>query len=794
MVRFFCLFFCLLLSFPFRSDASDAIWSDTLSVSVGSDECRNPVVAVTGDTIWVAWETDRNGNWDIYARFYTDGSLSPSLKMTESDSSDLAPVLVAGGSGRLWFVWESKHSGLWKVYARILGGPTMTEAYPSLADTVGSLNPTAAVDRLNRLWIVWQSPGSMSLDSADVYGKYFDGVEWTGPFNITQHPANDGFPKVAADSAGNVWVVWQSDRTGGEDILATYFDGSAWLDPPIHVASGPSGDFTPQITVDSRGRVWFAWMSNFNIFTRYYDGQLSAVFQVTVGYFMHQSPRIVGDGSSNLWVVWTKQEDHGNIYARYYDGESWSTYDLAAAFEGDDRSPALAVDRRDNLWQVWDHDGKILGRYANIPPSPPASGFEPAEGTQVREQQPTIRWDSADEPTELMHYVVQLDDGDFETGGDFQYITEDGVTWCQVQDSLADNTHWFYRIQTVDPTELGSPWSEIQDFYVDLFAEPPHPPKNFTIVGLIDGEVKVAAPDFVWSYGGDNDPLDTAEETRYEVQIDNELCWCIDVTILGTAPGDTSAKSIHLEENKTYYARVQAIVDGEGLPSEWSDTLSFWINAENSAPTVEVLRPNGGEVWSGTDSIQWTATDLDDNPSTLTISIELSPDGGRSWESLPELDAAGDPISVNDGAYLWSIPRTLRGRNFLIQVTATDPQNEPSSDSSDGPFILSSMALDCQPRLFSPNGDGHNDEVTISFDLTEDSDVTVKVYDLAGRLVRLLKGNERVSVSDGQNSVKWDGRDEAGHIVPNRLYIVAATITDSRGSQTRTKTVVVLSQ
>ena len=162
----------------------------------------------------------------------------------------------------------------------------------------------------------------MALDSANIYTKYYDGIEWTDPINITEDSANDGFPKVAVDSTGNVWVVWQSDREGNEDIYATYFDGDSWLDSPLHIASGPSGDFTPRISMDRRGRVWFAWMSNFNIFTRFYDGDLSAVFQVTVGYFVHQNPRVIGDASSNIWVVWTKEEGDANIHARYYDGSS----------------------------------------------------------------------------------------------------------------------------------------------------------------------------------------------------------------------------------------------------------------------------------------------------------------------------------------------------------------------------------------------------------------------------------------------------------------------------------------
>ncbi|MFX0207683.1 MAG: two-component regulator propeller domain-containing protein, partial [Candidatus Hodarchaeota archaeon] len=51
--------------------------------------------------------------------------------------------------------------------------------------------------------------------------------------------------------------------------------------------------------------------------------------------------------------------------------------------------------------------------------------------------------------------------------------------------------------------------------------------------------------------------------------------------------------------------------------------------------------------------------------------------------------------------------------------------------------------INIQPRIFSPTGGGmgHGDRATISFMLDNDSQVTVKVYNLAGRLKRILKEN-----------------------------------------------------
>ncbi len=786
---------CLLafMVFPCQSEASDAVWSDTLRVSNGSAQCQNPALAVTGDTVWCAWETDLNGNWDIYARALIQGTWSTPLRLTASDSSDLSPFLTRDRQGRLWFIWESRHSGLWKVYARREEGPTMTEERPSPLNSVGSLFPHGAVDRSNGLWIVWQSPGTAAAGNADVFARYYDGSLWTDSLNITEDPSDDCYPQAAVDSTGNAWVVWQSDRSGNDDILATFFDGSSWHDSPMSVAGGPGNDYQPRISVDSQGRVWFAWMSNFNIYSRYYDGEWSAIFQVTFGYYVHQDPAIIGDASADLWTVWVRENGTDDIHGRYYNGDSWSTTDSTAAFDGNDRSPCLAVDELDNLWQVWENDGDIWLRSANIPPASPAAGFEPAGGSLIREERPTILWNVGDEPSTLMQYVLQLDDAAFADGFDFEYATEDGDTSVTVPNPLADNVRWSYRVRTVDPAGLESVWSEIQDFYVDLYAEPPHQPLGLTIEGLLAGEAGTVTPTFVWGYGGDNDPLDMAGLTWYRLHISADAACRDTIQLFNTLPGDTTVTADTLEENHFYFARVQAIVSGEDLPSPWSDILPFRINTRNSGPVVTVLEPNGGEMWSGTQSIRWTAHDVDDDSASLTIAISLSADAGRSWETLPGSDASGDEMSLNDGFYLWDIPPSLRGRDFLIQVHAADDE-AGSDDVSDGMFMISTSEIDCQPRLFSPDGDGQDDEVTISFAMSEDCDVHVRIYDLAGRLVRHLAHNEQIDFHEGQNAVTWDGRDEDGSIVPDRLYLVAVTLNDSHGSETRTKTVVVMSR
>ncbi|MDZ7335169.1 MAG: hypothetical protein ONB13_00165 [candidate division KSB1 bacterium] len=93
--------------------------------------------------------------------------------------------------------------------------------------------------------------------------------------------------------------------------------------------------------------------------------------------------------------------------------------------------------------------------------------------------------------------------------------------------------------------------------------------------------------------------------------------------------------------------------------------------------------------------------------------------------------------------------------------------------------------VNCQPRIFSPQGGGYDSQTAISFDLGEQAPVTIKIYNAAGRLVRYLTENQWMAY--GSNVVYWDGKDQWGEFCVSGLYIVTV---QARG-KLESKTVVI---
>ncbi|NKB66520.1 MAG: hypothetical protein GKR89_05625 [Candidatus Latescibacteria bacterium] len=90
-----------------------------------------------------------------------------------------------------------------------------------------------------------------------------------------------------------------------------------------------------------------------------------------------------------------------------------------------------------------------------------------------------------------------------------------------------------------------------------------------------------------------------------------------------------------------------------------------------------------------------------------------------------------------------------------------------------GSQLLDELSL--EPRVFTPNGDGINDETVVKltvFHLEGDKRLEVEIRDLAGRRVRDLGASQ--TRPSGEHFFSWDGRDEHGSLVPPGTYIVRA--------------------
>jgi len=88
-------------------------------------------------------------------------------------------------------------------------------------------------------------------------------------------------------------------------------------------------------------------------------------------------------------------------------------------------------------------------------------------------------------------------------------------------------------------------------------------------------------------------------------------------------------------------------------------------------------------------------------------------------------------------------------------------------------------------RVFTPNGDGTNDELEVSFSLlrlTAAVPVAIEIYDLSGRLVTRIAEE----TTAGHHTVTWTGVDQSGAIVPPGIYLMRIDVDVDSTSESNT--------
>jgi hypothetical protein len=101
----------------------------------------------------------------------------------------------------------------------------------------------------------------------------------------------------------------------------------------------------------------------------------------------------------------------------------------------------------------------------------------------------------------------------------------------------------------------------------------------------------------------------------------------------------------------------------------------------------------------------------------------------------------------------------------LVSVSAVDRDSRELTTTITAKVAPSSFALHAAyPNPFNPF-------VNLSFDLPEAMDYSLRIYNVAGQLVRSYSGMGSQSL----NVVTWDGRDEAGSEVSSGVYFYKLT-------------------
>jgi Secretion system C-terminal sorting domain/BNR repeat-like domain len=207
-----------------------------------------PCVAVSGSVVHVAWEDDRNGNYDVYYKNSTDGGLTwgAETQLTNNPAGQSDPCLSVSGSvvHVVWhdnrystndyeiFYKRSTDGGMtWGADTRLTNDPNDSE-YPTIA-TSGSL-----------VHVVWDDNRDGNYEI--YYKESLDaGLTWGADTRLTNAFGDSRYAYLGL-SGSVVHIIWDDNRYGNEDI---YYKRNPTGNVPVGIGNALVNDPWKQIII-----------------------------------------------------------------------------------------------------------------------------------------------------------------------------------------------------------------------------------------------------------------------------------------------------------------------------------------------------------------------------------------------------------------------------------------------------------------------------------------------------------------------------------------------------------------
>ena len=486
VILFFCLFVSLCVACYLGSVEANTRGNDVRLDSgdtSGKGNSSASQISSDGDGhVYVVWEDNRNGNFDIYFNYSNDNGVTwqdMDIRLDTGDapgrtmSSD--PQISNDGNGHVYVVWEGSvregaNRDIYFNYSNDNGVTWQTQKKRldtgEKAGRTGSFDPQLSNDSNGHVYVVWEDKRN---GNADIYFNYAHDYAVTWQLSDKRLDAevpiaipgighsNDA--QLSNDSDGHVYAVWHDFRDGEGDIYFNYShdNGVTWQTNDIRLDTGDSPGATnsllPQLSNDANGHVYVVWNDQ-------RDGRADTYFnyshdngvtwqtndiRLNTGVapsdrFNSRTPQLSSDSHGHVYVVWEDQRNgRADIYFNYsHDyGVTWQTSDIRldtgdALGRTTSTTQQLSSDGKGHVYVIWeDQRNGDVDIYFNY-----------SHDYGVTWQASDIRLDTGDVPganhsfypqlnsdSKGDVYVVWEDSRNGRTDIYFNYSHDYGVTW-----------------------------------------------------------------------------------------------------------------------------------------------------------------------------------------------------------------------------------------------------------------------------------------------------------------------------------------------------------------------------
>ncbi len=311
------------------------VWAPEEQITDDDFWDTNPCVMQTRNgTIWVVWSSDHFASYDLFCKTYNGSSWSTETRrLTWHSGFEDDPSIIETQDGKIWLVYQSDRNGNYDIFCMISsdGGLSWSSSFQLTYDLRHDSAPSITQNLDGKIWVVWQRKYTASNN--DLVYRTYDGSSWSAEARLTESSTWDMSPSITWTYNGTVWVFWSLyNLTGSQyDLFYKTYNGSSWSAEPARLTTDPDWDSFPSAIQCVDGTMWVVWSSDrggkYSLYYKTYNMSTMAwssdALLLKLGY--DYTPSATGTKDRRIWVVW---ETGFDIYYTISD-EINSVHDVA---------------------------------------------------------------------------------------------------------------------------------------------------------------------------------------------------------------------------------------------------------------------------------------------------------------------------------------------------------------------------------------------------------------------------------------------------------------------------------
>jgi hypothetical protein len=758
----------------------------------GDQSSAQAIADGTGDVI-IVWRDRRGSDYDIYIqRLGRDGNAlwTPNgVAVCAAIGHQEGPSIASDGAGGAIVSWSDARTGDAHIYAQRVDGSGVplwdTDGHPVCTAPGHHTGSTVLADGAGGAFIAWNFGFAASTD---VYLQRVDaaGNDLWNPNGVGLSTAvNYQFgPRMVSDDAGGVLVAWGDRRSGSWQVFGARASGGGnvlWTANGVLLSGAISGSTTPVIEVDrdGTGGMLVAW--------HYGDGgrvqRVSSTSALQWGASglnlaaLHV-PAIAGDGAGGAFVAWdvglvAGTEDVRLQHVAPTGAGAWLPNGITiGGGTGSQSSPRLAVDGVGGVVTLWSdtRNGVLPQLFAQRVDI--ATGVEswPANGVPVS-MTPVLRTLTNVIPTNEVGMVAVWHDGDVYAQRVHSLSGDWGAPDALVT-GVADipgDEGGFVQVDWDASDRDGAVATTVTHY--SLWRATDFIPAGATLPAAPPPEVLVASRGDVHA---------NFRATAYYVQSTPAgTCyweWVGNTTATGAAEYSAAAPTRQdaVEgDPATHYLQVLA---------HTADSFVLWESNVMTGSSTDDLAPASPlsliAVRDDSDvDLQWSPSGQNE-PDFADYAVYRADTPGVPTTPGNLVASTTGTTLTDTGVQLTALYYVVVARD--VHGNRSEPSNEAVIATVTGVGTPALTSLQVGPNAPNP----FSVSTRFSVGLPEAASVSIEVFDVAGRRVAWHRATP---LGAGWSTVKFNGRDDSGRLLPNGVYFWRATA----GSETRVRKIVV---